>query len=80
MAQLPTTERKEINKQAISRRTISKVLRAHDNLMHFLRQNEGLTIVEYAVAAGLIAAAIAGSFALLGTTIDAIILFVIAAL
>ncbi len=80
MAQLPTTERKEINKQAISRRTIRKVLRAHDNLMHFLRQNEGLTIVEYAIAAGLIVAAVVVTFGILGTAVDAIILTVVAAL
>ena len=60
--------------------TIRKALRTRENLMHFLRQNEGLTIVEYAVAAGLIVAAVAGTFAVLGTTIDAIIVTVIAAL
>ncbi len=47
--------------------------------MYFLRQNDGLTITEYAIAAGLIVAAVAASFALLGTAIDAIIVFVIAA-
>jgi Flp pilus assembly pilin Flp len=37
-----------------------------------------LTITEYAIAAGLIAAAIAASFAVLGATVDAILLAVIA--
>ncbi len=44
-----------------------------DKLMTFLREEDGLTIVEYAVAAGLITAAVAASFALLGGSIDAIL-------
>ncbi len=44
-----------------------------DKLMKFLREEDGLTIVEYAVAAGLITAAVAASFALLGGSIDAIL-------
>ncbi len=67
-----------MNNQAISRWTIRKSSRMHESLLRLLRQNEGLSIVEYAIAAGLIAVAIAGSFAILGTTIDAIILFIIA--
>jgi len=39
----------------------------------FLRDEEGLTIVEYAVAAGLIAAAVVIAFTRLGTTILGII-------
>ena len=35
----------------------------------FLRNEEGLTIVEYAVAAGLIAAAVVIAFTDLGTTV-----------
>ncbi len=57
--------------------TIRKALRTQENLMRFLLQDEGLTIVEYAIAAGLIVAAIAGSFGVLGATIDAIIVTVI---
>jgi len=73
------TERKEIKyKKAHSRRTIRNALRMHENLMHLLRQNEGLTILEYAVAAGLIAAAIAATFGVLGATINAIIATVVA--
>lgn len=49
----------------------------HENLMHLLRQNEGLSILEYAVAAGLIAAAIAATFGILGVTINAIIATVV---
>jgi len=43
-------------------------------LTEFLRTENGLTITEYAIAAGLIAAAIAASFAVLGATVDAILL------
>ena len=39
----------------------------------FLRDQDGLTIVEYAVAGGLIAAAVALSFELLGTAVDGVI-------
>ena len=63
--------------QAISRRAIRISLRAHENLMHLLRENEGLTIVEYAVTAGLIAAAVAATFGVLGATVNAIIATVI---
>jgi Flp pilus assembly pilin Flp len=41
---------------------------------NFLVSDTGLTITEYAIAAGLIAASIGGTFALLGTTIDGMIL------
>jgi len=47
-------------------------------LTDFLQTENGLTITEYAIAAGLIAAAVAASFAVLGATIDAILLAVIA--
>jgi len=46
----------------------------------FLRDEEGLTIVEYAVAAGLIAAAVVVAFTNLGTTVLNIIQNLIAAL
>ena len=39
----------------------------------FLRDQDGLTIVEYAVAGGLIAAAVALSFETLGTAVDGVI-------
>jgi pilus assembly protein Flp/PilA len=42
-------------------------------LMAFLRDEEGLTIVEYAVAAGLIAAAVVIAFTDLGKTVLKII-------
>jgi pilus assembly protein Flp/PilA len=48
--------------------------------LHFLRAEDGLTIVEYAIAASLVVAAIAVSFGILGTTIDALIVAVIAAM
>jgi len=43
------------------------------HVMAFLRDEEGLTIVEYAVAAGLISAAVVAAFTLLGGTIDGVI-------
>lgn len=47
-----------------------------DKLQKFLRDEEGLTIVEYAVAAGLITATVAGTFAALGGTVEGIITLV----
>ncbi len=44
----------------------------------FLTDDRGLTITEYAIAAGLIAATLAGSFGSLGMAIDAIIIAVLA--
>ena len=41
--------------------------------MAFIRDQDGLTIVEYAVAAGLISAAVALAFTVLGVTVDGII-------
>ena len=60
--------------------TIRKALRTQENLMRFLLQDEGLTIVEYAIAAGLVVASVVVSFGVLGATVDAIIATVIAAL
>ncbi len=39
----------------------------------FIHDQDGLTIVEYAVAGGLIAAAVAAAFVALGGTVDGII-------
>jgi pilus assembly protein Flp/PilA len=44
-----------------------------DKLIKFLREEEGLTIVEYAVAAGLITTTVAAAFFALGITVDTII-------
>jgi pilus assembly protein Flp/PilA len=46
----------------------------------FLRDEEGVTIVEYAVAAGLISAAVVAAFVLLGDEVTAAIVEMIAAL
>ena len=46
-------------------------------IMTFLRDEEGLTIVEYAVAAGLISAAVITAFTLLGDQVLAIINFLV---
>lgn len=44
-----------------------------EKIKSFLRNEEGLTIVEYAVAAGLITAAVAAAFTALGGTVNGII-------
>lgn len=44
-----------------------------DKILSFLRDEEGLTIVEYAVAGGLITATVVGAFQLLGTTVEGVI-------
>ncbi|MNN45765.1 Flp/Fap pilin component [compost metagenome] len=38
--------------------------------MKFVKDEDGLTIVEYAVAGGLITAAVVGAFTLLGGAVD----------
>ncbi len=45
----------------------------HKHLIAFLRDEEGLTMVEYAVAGGLITAAAAAAFIALGGNITAVI-------
>ena len=40
-------------------------------VMDFIREEEGLTIVEYAVAGGLVTAAVVLSFTQLGAAVDA---------
>ena len=40
-----------------------------EKFKNFLRQEEGLTIVEYAVAGGLITLLVVGAFQLLGTNV-----------
>ena len=47
-----------------------------EKLKCLLRNEEGLTIVEYAVAAGLITAAVAASFTALGGVVDGVIVAV----
>ena len=42
-------------------------------LKNFLREQEGLTIVEYAVAAGMITLAVVTAFQLLGGAVDTVI-------
>ena len=44
-------------------------------VMNFLRDEEGLTIVEYAIAAGLIAAGVIAAFTTLGTAVNDIMTF-----
>ena len=40
-------------------------------VLDFIREEEGLTIVEYAVAGGLVTAAVVLSFTALGTAVNA---------
>ncbi len=44
-----------------------------EKIKTFLRSEEGLTIVEYAVAAGLITVTVAGAFGLLGAAVESVI-------
>ena len=44
-----------------------------DKLMQFLRDEEGLTTVEYAVAGALVAAAVVAAFTALGGQVGAVI-------
>ena len=47
-----------------------------EKLRTFIYQEEGLTIVEYAVAAGLITAAVALAFTNLGAAVNAVIVLI----
>ena len=49
-------------------------------LMHFLRDERGLTTVEYAIAGGLVGAAVILSFQALGLNVAVIIDGIVAAL
>ncbi|MAL91112.1 Flp/Fap pilin component [Stutzerimonas frequens] len=42
-------------------------------VLKFAKDEDGLTIVEYAVAGGLITAAVVATFALLGEEVDAVL-------
>jgi pilus assembly protein Flp/PilA len=44
-----------------------------EKLMAFFREEEGLTTVEYAIAGGLVGAAVIAAFVLLGDRVDEII-------
>jgi pilus assembly protein Flp/PilA len=44
-----------------------------ETILKFLHDERGLTTVEYAVAGGLISAAVVGAFTLLGGSVDRII-------
>jgi pilus assembly protein Flp/PilA len=63
------------------RRTVKKKLKSflrNEKVKSFLRSEKGLTIVEYAVAAGLITAAVALTFENLGAAVDGVIKAIIA--
>ena len=49
-------------------------------LMRFLREEEGLTTVEYAIAGGLVGAAVIAAFQALGLTVGGVISSINAAL
>lgn len=48
-------------------------MRMKEKLMAFFREEEGLTTVEYAIAGGLVGAAVIAAFVLLGDRVDEII-------
>lgn len=50
------------------------------SVMKFVEDEDGLTVVEYAVAGGLISAAVVGTFLALGTEVNAVINDIITAL
>ncbi len=45
-------------------------MKIKEHIQAFIRDEEGLTTVEYAVAGGLIAAAVVAAFVLLGGTVN----------
>lgn len=45
-------------------------------LMHFLRDEQGLTTVEYAIAGGLVGAAVIAAFQLLGIHVGNVITYI----
>ena len=45
----------------------------YEKIRNFLREEEGLTTVEYAVAGALVSAAVIGAFTVLGTQVDTVI-------
>lgn len=51
-----------------------------EKTLAFLRDEEGLTTVEYAIAGGLVGAAVIAAFVLLGDEVNRIIRLIIAAL
>lgn len=52
----------------------------NERARRFLADEAGLTVIEYAVAGGMVAAAIALAFTALGTTVAGIIGFLVTAL
>ena len=44
-----------------------------EKILKFLKDEQGLTTVEYAVAGALVAAAVVGAFGLLGSTVGSVI-------
>ncbi len=46
-----------------------------EKIMKFLRDEDGLTTVEYAVAGALVAATLVAAFEVLGTTVEGVIEF-----
>ena len=45
-------------------------------IMNFLREEEGLTTVEYAIAGGLVGAAVVAAFVDLGDAVETVITFI----
>jgi pilus assembly protein Flp/PilA len=51
-----------------------------ESIVRFIREEEGLTVVEYAIAGGLVGLAVVGAFTDLGTAVGARIREIIAAI
>lgn len=51
-----------------------------ESIKQFIRDEDGLTMVEYAVAGGLICAAAVAAFTLLGEQVAAVINYIVSAL
>ena len=67
-------------RSAFQRQTKVRLLGSEDRrkiviekLRNFFYEEDGLTIVEYAVAAGLITALVAGAFTALGVSVESVI-------
>jgi pilus assembly protein Flp/PilA len=57
-----------------------KIMVMKNKIKAFIRDQDGLTIVEYAVAGGLISAVVAGTFMALGVTVNGVIVTLNAAI
>jgi pilus assembly protein Flp/PilA len=64
--------KRQVCQSAVNSKNTEKVI-AMKTIMNFLRDEEGLTTVEYAIAGGLVGAAVIGAFQLLGVSVGGVI-------